>query len=316
MQKREKLLKEGVKRLLDGKQVELVIGYEKGTLALRTTPSFITSADDVERLVWNEFCENNLAKYLPGRKEKVAIVAKGCDVRSIVGLIQEGQITREQIFIIGIPCEGIIDRRKIESRLGKKEILEAACENGKILLRGEDFQEILKKDDFLYDSCKVCKYRNPIVFDLLIGDRVPESGGIDEYAEIREFEAKSADERWLHFQKEISKCIRCYACRNACPLCYCEWCLVDQSQPRWIGVTDNPSDVGIFHLFRVFHVAGRCVDCGACSRACPMNIDLRWLLKKMEKDVKELFGYEAGLSVEEVPPLATFKEEDPQDFIK
>ena len=86
--------------------------------------------------------------------------------------------------------------------------------------------------------------------------------------------------------------------------------------PTWLGKTDNISDTMVYHIVRVFHAAGRCVDCGACSRACPVGIDLREQTQKMVELVKELYGFEAGLNLEDLPPLATFKQDDPQDFIR
>ena len=133
---------------------------------------------------------------------------------------------------------------------------------------------------------------------------------------MEELEGQSADERWAYFTREFSRCIRCYACRQACPSCYCPECFVDQSQPAWFGKSDDQADVVAFHLVRMYHLAGRCLDCGACARACPMHIDLRRLHKKLDKDVRELYDYEAGVDLEANPPLSTFQTDDPQDFIK
>jgi formate dehydrogenase subunit beta len=303
------------RKLLDEKRVNLIIGFEKGSAPLRSTPRFVRSASEADKLIWNANCENNLARYLPKTKERVGIVAKGCDVRSIISLIKEKQVTREQVFIIGIPCKGMIDRRKIEAKLDGKEIIEAEEEDDTITLKGHNFKEVIKKEEFLHNSCQTCTHRNPVIYDVLIGDKVVEGQAVDEYKEVKELEAQSNDERWQSFSDEVSKCIRCYACRNACPVCYCQECFVDSSQPQWIGKTTNLSDTAIFHIIRAFHTAGRCVDCGACDRACPMGIDLRRLTKKMEMDIKELFHYEAGISLEDVPPLATFNPDDPQEFI-
>lgn len=310
------MIRDIARKLLDEKRVDLIIGFEKGTLPLRTTPCFIRRSQEVEKLTWNTSCENNLARYLPGRRERIGIVVKGCDVRSIISLIKEKQIAREQLFIIGIPCNGMVDRRKIEARLDGKEILEAEEKEDTIILKGRDFTETIAKQDFLHSSCQTCSHRNPVIYDVLVGDKVAENQGIDEYAAVTEFAAQPADRRWQSFTDEVSQCIRCYACRNACPLCYCPECFVDSSKPQWIGKTTNLSDTAIFHIVRAFHMAGRCVDCGACDRACPMGVDVRKLTKKIEKDVKELFGYEAGVSLEDIPPLATFSPDDPQGFIK
>jgi len=152
--------------------------------------------------------------------------------------------------------------------------------------------------------------------DFLLGEKVAESTDVDEYADVKEFAAKSEEERWDYVTKELGKCIRCYGCRNACPFCYCRECFVDNTQPKWIGKTIDLTDTQLFHLVRAFHLAGRCVDCGACERACPMGVDLRMLNKKLEQDVEDMFGYKAGLSLEELPALSTFKPDDQEEFIR
>lgn len=315
MQENEKQLREVAEKLLIDKKVDLIIGYEKGTLPLRTRPTFIREPEETKRLVWNSRCENNLSFYLKTVKEKVGIVAKGCDSRSIVGLIKESQVKREDIFIIGVPCSGIIDRKKIEDILEGRELLEGEESEGQILLKGEGFEETLDQDKLLHASCRSCRYRNPVLYDTLVGKEISQPQ-TDEYSDVEEFASKPDNERWAYFNDETSRCIRCYACRNVCPACYCPQCFVDQSLPTWFDRTPHPSDTLIFHMIRTLHTAGRCVDCGACSRVCPMNVELRMLNKKAEKDIKELYDYEAGIDLEELPPMATFKIDDPQEFIK
>jgi len=308
-------LRELAKKLLEEKKVDLVIGYEKGTLPLRSRPVFIREATDADKLVWNSSCENNLAGYLRTAKGKVAIIAKGCDSRSIVGLLTENQIGKDNIFVIGVPCEGIIDRKKVEDLPLRGEVLESSETDNQITLKGDGFEEKVEKDKFLHESCKRCRHRNPVISDELIGQKVAEPE-TDEYAEVKESESKSADERWEYFSAQASNCIRCYACRNACPACYCPICFVDQGMPGWFSKTPHPSDTLIFHIMRAMHTTGRCVDCGACSRACPMNVELRQLTKKAEKDTKESYDHEVGIRVDETPPLAAFKPDDPQEFMK
>lgn len=307
-------IREAARKLLQQREVELVIGFEQGTLPLRNTPCFIRGQEEAERLIWDSFCDNNLANYLVKRQEKVAIVAKGCDVRAIVELIKEKQVTREQVIIIGIPCQGMVDRRRIEAELEGKEILEIGERDDKLILKGDGFTRVLNWNEYLYPSCEACIHRNPVIYDILIGDMVEEKA-TDRYADIAEFEAKSAEERWQYISDEASKCIRCYACRNACPLCYCQECFVDDTHPQWIGKTTNISDTIIFHIMRALHLAGRCVECGACERACPMGVDIRKLNRKLASDVKGLFGYEAGTSLDQVAPLATFRPDDPEGFM-
>lgn len=315
MPENEKQLREVAEKLLIDKKVDLIIGYEKGTLPLRTRPTFIREPEETKRLVWNSRCENNLSFYLKTVKEKVGIVAKGCDSRSIVGLIKESQVKREDIFIIGVPCPGIIDRKKIEDILDGRELLEGVESDSQILLKAEGFEETLDQDKLLHASCRSCRHRNPVLSDTLVGKEISQPQ-TDEYSDVEEFASQQDNERWAYFNDETSRCIRCYACRNVCPACYCPQCFVDQSLPTWFDRTPHLSDTLIFHIIRTLHTAGRCVDCGACSRVCPMNVELRMLNKKTEKDVKELYGYEAGKDLEELPPMATFKIDDPQEFIK
>ncbi|MCK4401440.1 4Fe-4S binding protein [bacterium] len=284
-----KKIQDIARKLLKEKKVDVVIGFEKGTLPSSATPCFIRNPDEVDRLIWNSFCGNNLANYLPKRKDKIGIVAKGCDSRSIVVLIQENQIKREQLYIIGIPCDGMTD-----------------------------------KNNVLHDYCLICEHKNPVIYDVLVGEKVkenkaqrhPEGLRDTKWQKIEDFEKKSSSDKWKYLESELSKCIRCNACRNACPTCYCKECFIDQEKPRWVGTTNNLSDIIFFHLGRIFHQAGRCTDCGACVRACPMNIDLRQFTQKITKDGETLFDYETGLDIDVKPPFATFKEDDSEDFIK
>jgi formate dehydrogenase subunit beta len=307
-------IREAARKLLQQNEAELVIGFEQGTLPLHNTPCFIREQEEVGRLIWDSFCDNNLAKYLVKRQEKVAIIAKGCDVRAIVELIKEKQLSREQVIIIGIPCQGMVDRRRIETELGGEEILRIEEKDDNLILKGDGFSKVLNRGEYLYPSCKACTHRNPVVYDILIGDMVEEKA-TDQYPDVAEFEANSPEERWQYISDEVDKCIRCYACRNACPLCYCQECFVDNTHPQWIGKTTDTSDTIIFHIMRAFHLAGRCVECGACERACPMGIDIRKFNRKLASDVKGLFDYEAGISLDQLAPLATFRPDDPEGFM-
>ena len=316
MSELQRALQDTVRQLLAEEKIEVAIGYESGTLPLRTTPCFIRDPDQVRRLVWNATCENNLATYLHNATGKVGIVAKGCDARSIVGQIVERQIPRENVVIIGVPCQGMIDRQKVVARLNGRELLGADLNLELVTVRGADVSETLEVRDVLCDGCVACRRRNAPLSDVFVGETNDATVDASETADVQALESWTADERWDYFSREFSRCIRCYACRQACPNCYCVECFVDQAQPDWFGKSDDLSDVMAFHLVRIYHMAGRCLDCGACVRACPMHIDLRALLSKVEKDVRELYEYEAGVDLEAIPPLSTYRPDDPQEFIK
>jgi ferredoxin len=172
----------------------------------------------------------------------------------------------------------------------------------------------LNREEYLREACLECRFPKPENTDYDTGGdaREPGDGGYDK---IKAFEEKSREERWEYFKEEMTKCIRCSACRQACPTCYCKECFAEQLDLNWIGMTTELTDSMLFQLVRIFHQAGRCVECDACYDACPMNIDLRTLTKKMVKDVEELFDYLPDFNTETVPPLSTFKEGDPEEFI-
>jgi formate dehydrogenase (coenzyme F420) beta subunit len=277
---REDQLRKRAKELLANKEVVMVLGYRAGRRAGAVVPAFVTRAEDAESLIFDDRCGANLAAYLPRVKHRgrIALVAKGCDSRSVVALLKEKQIERSKLMILGVGCEGV-------------------KENGR-----------------LSDSCTTCAFPNPVLCDEMIGDKVAERAPAPD--PLDEFEKLSPDERWQALAEDVSRCIRCYACRQVCPNCYCPTCFVDASSPQWVGKTTDGSDNMMFHLMRAMHMAGRCVECGACSRGCPMGIDLMKFNRKVAKIVRERFGAVAGRNLDESPALAGFDPNDKQEFIR
>ena len=315
-------------QLFTDAKTDLVIGFAEGLLPMRATPCFITEPDAAKQLVWNSYCLNNLAVYLPKLfapdprlKEqeplpKVAIIVKGCDGRSTVGLIKELQVPRGNLVIISAPCDGMLDVTVAQRLLGVNEIISAEERNDTVIIKDETGKETkLGREKLLAEACRFCIHRAAPVCDITIGQLPHGENALAPDERFEEFLKKSPAERWEQFCREISKCILCKACRSACPNCYCKVCFADQTRPNWTGAGGELRDMISYHLGRMFHQAGRCVDCGACVRACPMGIDLRTFSYKLVKDAKELFDYTAGLDLEKAPPLIEFSVNDSDNFI-
>jgi formate dehydrogenase subunit beta len=328
----EKKLREEAKRLLAEKKVDVVVGYEGGTLPLTATPCFITAPEEAERLVWNPLCMQNLAKFVHDllsqhheaqkrvkpearRKKAVGVVARGCTSRSLVIQLQEKQYGREEVVILGVPCSGYVDRRKLAALADGEEIREGTLREGEIVVKTVKGERQAALADLLADNCLTCRFNHPVIADIQVGEQAPAAAADKEYEAVTAFENLAVEERWAYFEKEMAKCIRCTACRNVCPSCYCRVCFAEQSQPSWVGIGDDPSDTQLFQLMRMYHMVGRCVDCGSCTAVCPMGVDLRKFLKKLDKDAFDLFGHRAGVSLEEPAPLGSYRETDREDFL-
>ena len=307
-------IREEAARLLAAGTVDVVIGFEQGSLPLRTAPCFVSDAADTGRLVWNSFCGNNLSRYIRRFDKRIDLVAKGCDTRAIVELIKENQVRRENLVIIGVPCSGMVDGRIVRRLSGCSEILSVEECDGGLFVTDSVRTVLIPRDECLHLGCRVCTQRNPVIHDVLAGGPVQEQTG-DTYRDVTDFAAIPPEDRWARITGEMDRCIRCYACRDACPLCYCANCFVDATMPQWVGRSVGGSDTLSFHLMRSLHLAGRCVECGACERACPMGVDIRTLHRKVSSDVAGMFGYTPGLSLDEPAPLSRFEPDDPEDFM-
>lgn len=302
-------------QLLREEKVDMVVGFRKGSLPMSNEPCMIKDPGEVDKLVWDSHCSINLTSYLTDRKDTIGVLAKGCDSRNIATHIIENKIKREQLVIIGIPCQGMIDRRKIVNAVDF-EIIDVEETDDQVVVKGEGIERTFAKKDVLQDNCAVCIYPNPVIYDELISDPVEVNETVDRYADVRKIEEMDTDSKWDYFEDLISNCIRCYACRNACPLCYCPTCFVDESQPQWVGKSTDSTDTRTFHFLRAYHCAGRCTDCGSCERACPMGIKMRAFTRKLEKDCFDYFEWQAGLNAKDRPPLDTFNPGDPDTFVK
>ncbi len=138
---------------------------------------------------------------------------------------------------------------------------------------------------------------------------------LKEKMKLEELEKMTLEEREQFWKKELSKCVKCFACRAACPLCYCLRCAVESNQPQWVEVTSSPLGNFEWHILRAMHLAGRCTGCGNCATACPLNIPLDLLNSKMAKTMKEQFNFISGKSAKQESALSTFNNNDKENFI-
>lgn len=305
-------LKEIVRKVLPS--VDVVIGYRNGVDALHPVPCFVTSPEEVDSLVINAACVHNLASYLPSLKKKAAVIVKGCDSRTVVQLIQEGIIKRENVVIIGVPCHGAVSVRKVLRAIDHQPVIDAAFESDALMVKTKKGETRLSLREVLAEKCLTCRYPTPLLSDYVAGEEIaPEADEKQAYQDIRDFDARPLDERRAYWLAQFDRCIRCYACRNACPLCVCrESCIAETRDPHWMSQKATPDEKMMFHMIHAIHLAGRCTECGECERACPMDIPVAKLKKKINLEMKELFGYEAGISTEDRPPMYTFKVEEEQ----
>jgi len=254
------------KGLLEEGKVDVVLGYTLGSLDDTLIPVFVRSAEEADKLEWGDRSFQNLAPYLHGRTDRVGIVAKPCDVRAIVQYIIEGQLKREQVYIIGVDCPGMVDAEG-EARPG----------------------------------CDECRIRIPPLFDIHVtDDRIPEAQEVE----------RETDHGAERFQREIDKCILCYSCRQACYGCYCKTCFVERGMPNWLPPEIDSGTKKTFHMGRAMHLAGRCVECGACEAACASGVNLRYIIRELTGFVEEVHGYQAGLDLDAKPPLVSYADDD------
>ena len=304
--------------LLESGEVQRIVGWKKGDLGYNPEPAYFETAEALKDFVYDGFCGANLSKYMIKACEldgKTLVLLKPCDTYSFNQLIKEHRISKDKIYVIGVGCKGKLDIEKIKA-MGIKGItaisgVEITDECDTINIETVYGNKTVAYKEAMLERCHVCKGKEHKVYDELFFDSAETDDG-DRFAGVDYIESLSPEEKFEFFKKELSKCIRCNACRNVCPACSCRKCVFDSTKfdaDRKANV--DPFEESMFHIIRAFHVAGRCTDCGECSRVCPQGIPLHLFNRKFIKDINEFYGeYQAGAEVDERSPLTNFTFDD------
>lgn len=127
--------------------------------------------------------------------------------------------------------------------------------------------------------------------------------GVDPFqdGQIRELLMGDDGTRMEKWAKLLKRCIKCYGCRNSCPICVCIPCKLEDEV--WVDTGSIPAGMIPYHLIRAFHLSDTCVACGACQEACPVHIPLLALQLSMREILRKNFGYEAGIDPERKSPV-------------
>ena len=308
-------MKQKALQLLGTSDIKAVLAWKQGVLPYDATPLFFRTSDDLEGMIYNSFCGSNLSKYLveENKKEgKTLVFLKPCDTYSLNQLLAEHRVDREKVHVVGVGCDGMVDVDKLRGK-GFTGLVSVEEDGENLKVKTLYGEESCPVQEALLDKCLTCKGKDHKVYDELIGAELSkEVPQIDRFNGVTELEGKTPDERFAFWRGELSKCIRCNACRNVCPSCSCHKCVFDNVQSG-VNAKVNATDFeeNMFHIVRAFHVAGRCSECGECSRACPQKIPLHLLNRKFIKDINTFYGdFQAGETADLISPLTNYEASD------
>ena len=293
--------------------LDVVLAWTSGFSPMTSTPLFIATDEDLDRLDFGPMHVQNLAAYLPSLKgRKVGIVTRGCDSRTIIELLQENLINRDEITIFGISCTGAINIRKVREAVGGEKL--RSVETGKdiVSVTTDEGTHTVPLHNVLMDKCYSCQSQTPLIHDHMVTERTGcHLTGEAPESSLDRLDAMEPAARFAFWEESMDRCIRCYACRNACPLCVCkDSCVAQSRDPHWLDQSDTPREKLMFQAIHALHTAGRCTECGECERACPMGIPVLAMKQALNRRIKHLFDYQAGMDEESTPPLFMFRQQE------
>lgn len=321
-----------VAAILREKLVDGALAFAEGAGVSDVVPIFIADEEDAKRITIASYQPCSLAKLAMacgGNRKRLAVVVRPCDARAMVELAKRKQLDLEDLYLVGIECYGVSREPRGEIYVFPEEIE----------LDGE-IRPL--SEEILSPNCLRCEYPIPTMADVSCGiekdgsfsvrantekgkiilstakivsqEKPKDISLITERAlrrqeeEFGELKGMEAGERLRYWLRQLDKCIKCYGCRNACPICYCVDCYLE---PERTLIEKEESPPGkLFHITRLIHMGDSCVNCGQCEAACPMEIPLSKLFHMMSKELGSIFKYEVGLDVNALPPMSTITEED------